>query len=127
MILSDTDIKAQRSMVCPFKYENVQPASIDLTLDTTFLICPPHANRFVPPIDLADPQDSYGMEPLVAMVDPDGVVLWPGEFCLGATAETVDIPFDIAGRIEGKSSLARLGLIIHAAGFIDPGFKGKLR
>lgn len=100
----------------------VQPASVDLRLGPSFRV---FHNHRVASIDLADPPSN-----LTEQVDIDEdtpFVIHPGEFVLGRTLERVRMPDDIVSRIEGKSSLGRLGLIVHAtAGFVDPGFEGTL-
>ena len=124
MLLSDRDICAQvqagRVSLDPWDAAMVQPASIDVRLDRYFRIFENH--RY----DAIDP--AADQSELTRMVSPDGdepFVLHPGEFALGATYEYVTLPDDIAARLEGKSSLGRLGLLTHStAGFIDPGFSG---
>jgi dCTP deaminase len=108
--------------VTPWDPEMVQPASIDLRLGASFRV---FHNFRVPAIDLADPPQ--GLTELVELADGESFVIHPGEFVLGRTEEQVEIPDDIVARIEGKSSIGRLGLIVHAtAGFVDPGFSGTL-
>jgi dCTP deaminase len=106
----------------PFDETMVQPASIDLRLGSSFRV---FHNHRIGAIDLADPPKN-----LTEHVEIDGgesFVIHPGEFVLGRTQEYVELPDDVVARIEGKSSLGRLGLIVHAtAGFVDPGFKGTL-
>lgn len=121
MFLPDHEIIALGStLVQPFRKEAVQPASIDLHLANEFMV-PEHFNDRC--VDLADPQEFMKM----VTVGSDGFVLHPGEFVLGVTEETVSLPDHIVGKMEGKSSLGRLGLVIHVtAGFIDPGFHGPL-
>ena len=100
----------------------VQPASIDLRLGTSFRV---FHNHRAAAIDLRDPPTNLTEEVVIEGEQP--FVIHPGEFALGRTEEYVEIPDDIVARIEGKSSLGRLGLIVHAtAGFVDPGFKGTL-
>jgi dCTP deaminase len=100
----------------------VQPASVDLRLGHSFRV---FHNYRTSAIDLRDPPTNL-TEPITIGED-EPFVIHPGEFCLGATLEYVAIPDDIVARIEGKSSLGRLGLIVHAtAGFCDPGWKGTL-
>ena len=98
----------------------VQPASVDVRLDRWFRL---FDNHKYPSIDPAEPQPELTR---LVEVEPDGpFILHPGEFVLGATYEFVTLPDDIAARLEGKSSLGRLGLLTHStAGFIDPGFAG---
>ena len=100
----------------------VQPASVDLRLGNSFRV---FHNYRASAIDLRDPPTNL-TEPITISPD-EPFVIHPGEFCLGATLEYVSIPDDIVARIEGKSSLGRLGLIVHAtAGFCDPGWRGTL-
>ena len=109
------------SLVKPFDKLAVEPASIDLRLSDQLLVPEFHKARF---IDLADPPKDF-MKPVT--IDADGYVLHPGDFVLGVTSETVMLPNHIVGKIEGKSSIGRLGLLVHiTAGFIDPGFVGPL-
>ena len=126
MILSDVTIRqeiaAGRIVIDPFDPHKVQPSSVDLTLDHRFLVFRNHTRAL---IDVKVPMDD--LTELVE-IDQDGVfLLHPGEFVLGSTAERIGIPDDLVGRLEGKSSLARLGLVIHStAGFVDAGFEGYL-
>ena len=100
----------------------VQPASVDLKLGTSFRV---FHNHRIQVIDLADPPT--GLTERVEVDTEEPFVIHPGEFVLGRTEEHVAIPDDVVARIEGKSSLGRLGLIVHAtAGFVDPGFTGTL-
>jgi dCTP deaminase len=100
----------------------VQPASVDLRLGDSFRV---FHNHKAEAIDLRDPPTNLTEE--VKVEDGEPFVIHPGEFCLGRTAEWVELPDDIVARIEGKSSLGRLGLIVHAtAGFCDPGWRGTL-
>jgi dCTP deaminase len=124
VLLSDRDIQAEinagRVIVDPYDKEMVQPSSIDVRLDRFFRV---FENHRYPHIDPATEQ----LE-LTRMVEPEGdepFILHPGEFVLGSSYEAVTLPDDIAARLEGKSSLGRLGLLTHStAGFIDPGFTG---
>lgn len=126
MILSDKDIKKYlvegKITIDPFFPECVQPASVDLHLDRTFLIFDT-VNHHI--IDVKEP-----VENLMRRVEIDETkpfILHPGEFALGATFEEVGVGDDVVGRLEGKSSLGRLGIIIHAtAGYLDPGNRLKL-
>jgi dCTP deaminase len=125
-VLSDGTIldlvTAGRIKVDPWDASMVQPASIDLRLGDSFRV---FHNHRITAIDLRDPPDNLTEE--VAPPAGEPFVIHPGEFCLGNTLEYVELPDDIVARIEGKSSLGRLGLIVHAtAGFCDPGFKGTL-
>lgn len=124
MLLSDRDIIAQvqakRVSLDPWDPAMVQPASVDVRLDKFFRV---FENHRYPVIDPAADQSELTRE----VVPPAGqaFVLHPGEFVLGSTYEYIKLPDDIAARLEGKSSLGRLGLLTHStAGFIDPGFQG---
>lgn len=124
MILSDRDIrKAIRSkklVIEPFEGECVQPSSYDLKLAGRVRV---FDNHKAGEIDVRNKQDISRM----VKINGEGFVLHPGEFILGSTVENFVIPRDLAGKLEGKSSLARLGLVIHAtAGYVDPGFEGQL-
>lgn len=124
MLLSDRDIRAQldsgRVRLTPYDPAMIQPASIDVRLDRGFRV---FENHKYPVIDPSQEQPE-----LTRAVSPKGdepFVLHPGEFVLAATYERVTLPDDVAARLEGKSSLGRLGLLTHStAGFIDPGFDG---
>jgi dCTP deaminase len=106
------------SLVQPFRQDCVEPASIDLHLSDEFLV-PDISN--VRCVDLNEPIDF--MKHVVVGIE--GFVLHPGEFILGVTEERVNLPDNVVGKIEGKSSLGRIGLMVHVtAGFIDPGFRG---
>ena len=124
MLLSDRDIRAQvasgRVAVEPFAPELVQPSSVDVRLDRYFRVFENHKYPHIDPsIEQAD------LTRLVTTEGDEPFVLHPGEFVLGSTFEVVTLPDDIAGRLEGKSSLGRLGLLTHStAGWIDPGFSG---
>lgn len=125
-VLSDATIlqyvQQGRIKVDPWDPHMVQPASIDLRLGDSFRV---FHNHRATAIDLRDPPSNLTEE--VVIPDGEAFVIHPGEFCLGRTLEWVQIPNDIVARIEGKSSLGRLGLIVHAtAGFCDPGFEGTL-
>jgi dCTP deaminase len=115
-------IEQGRIKVQPWDPKMVQPASIDLRLGDSFRVFHNHRTTA---IDLRDPPANLTEE--VVVPPGETFVIHPGEFCLGRTLEWVQIPDDIVARIEGKSSLGRLGLIVHAtAGFCDPGFEGTL-
>lgn len=124
VLLSDRDIRAQidagRVTLEPYDPAMIQPASIDVRLDRWFRL---FDNHRYPVIDPA--QDQSELTRLVEVPADEPFVLHPGEFALGATHELVTLPDDVAARLEGKSSLGRLGLLTHStAGFIDPGFTG---
>ena len=111
-----------RIVIDPWDPALVQPASVDLRLGDSFRV---FHNHRAAAIDLRDPPTNLTEEVVIEADEP--FVIHPGEFALGRTQEYVEIPDDIVARIEGKSSLGRLGLIVHAtAGFVDPGFKGTL-
>jgi dCTP deaminase len=106
----------------PWEQTMVQPASVDLRLGDSFRV---FHNHKITAIDLRDPPT--GMTEQIKVHEGEPFVIHPGEFCLGRTLERVSLPDDIVARIEGKSSLGRLGLIVHAtAGFCDPGWSGTL-
>ena len=124
MLLSDRDIRAEvdagRIGLEPYGPEMVQPSSIDVRLDRYFRV---FENHRYPHIDPALEQAELTREVQPETGEP--FILHPGEFALGSIYEVVTLPDDIAARVEGKSSLGRLGLLTHAtAGFIDPGFSG---
>ena len=124
MLLSDRDILAEidagRVALDPFDREMIQPSSIDVRLDKFFRV---FDNHKYPHIDPAADQSDLTRE--VEVGSDEAFILHPGEFVLGSTYELVTLPDDIAARLEGKSSLGRLGLMTHStAGFIDPGFSG---
>lgn len=122
--LIDTDYhRMGRKLVSPFDPAQVQPASYDVRLATRLLVA--HADK-VQTVDLREPLDTASMFDTFDM-GPGGFKLWPGDVCLASTAETVSVPADMLCSVEGKSSLGRVWLSIHAtAGFIDPGFTGKV-
>jgi dCTP deaminase len=126
VLLSDRDLRAEidagRLGIEPFDAKLLQPSSIDVRLDRFFRV---FVNTKYTHIDPSLQQDE-----LTSLVEPEGdepFVLHPGEFVLGSTFEQITLPDDLAGRLEGKSSLGRLGLLTHStAGFIDPGFSGHI-
>jgi dCTP deaminase len=125
-VLSDGTIRrlvaAGRIVVEPWDDALVQPASVDLRLGDSFRV---FHNHRVTAIDLREPPANLTEEVTIAADEP--FVIHPGEFCLGRTLEWVELPDDLVSRVEGKSSIGRLGLIVHAtAGFVDPGWKGTL-
>ncbi|HEV8253042.1 MAG TPA: dCTP deaminase [Candidatus Limnocylindria bacterium] len=126
MVLSDRDIRAEieagRIVIDPFIPEAVQPSSVDLHLDRRFRV---FRNSRYPFIDVR--ADQPELTELVEIGDDDPFILHPGEFVLGSTFERVGLPNDLVARLEGKSSLGRLGLLIHStAGYVDPGWEGNL-
>jgi len=124
VLLSDRDIRKElaggRVVLDPLDDAMVQPSSVDVRLDRFFRLFDNHKYAVIDPAE-----DQPDLTRLVE-VDGDGpFVLHPGEFVLGSTFETVTLPDDVAARLEGKSSLGRLGVLTHStAGFIDPGFSG---
>lgn len=130
MILSDRDLKARLQkgdlVVDPITDPElqIQPSSIDLRLSNTFVVYRlPH----VACIDARDPTSVEGYTETIEIPDGDGFVLQPGAFALGSTAEIVHIPNDLVARVEGRSSIGRIAVVVHAtAGFIDPGFQGRI-
>lgn len=124
VLLSDRDIRAEiddgRVVVDPYEEAMVQPSSVDVRIDRFFRL---FDNHKYPVIDPAAEQPD--LTRLVEVEQDEAFVLHPGEFVLASTFEVVTLPNDIAARLEGKSSLGRLGLLTHStAGFIDPGFSG---
>lgn len=126
MILSDRSIRAalaaKRIVVEPLDDRDVQPSSVDLRLDRYFRV---FRNDTTPFIDPKEPQED--LTEIVEMTENNAFILHPGEFVLGSTVERVVLPDDLVARLEGKSSLGRLGLLIHStAGFVDAGWDGHL-
>src|SRR4029453_18635557 len=126
MILSDRDIREQigsgRITIDPFDPTCVQPSSVDLHVDDQFRV---FANSRYPFIDVRE--EMPDLTELVQAKQDEPFILHPGEFVLGSTLERVRIPDDLVARLEGKSSLGRLGLLIHStAGYVDPGWDGYL-
>lgn len=124
MLLSDRDIRAQidagRVVLEPYDATLLQPSSIDVRLDRYFRLFDNHKYAVIDPAE-----DQPELTRFVDVGPDDPFVLHPGEFVLGSTLELVTLPDDVAARLEGKSSLGRLGLLTHStAGFIDPGFTG---
>jgi dCTP deaminase len=126
MVLSDRTIKeyllAGRIRIEPLDPDDIQPSSVDLHLGESFQV---FRNSRYPYIDPSREQE--GLMELVRASIEEPFVLHPGEFVLGTTVERIVLPDDIVGRLEGKSSLGRLGLLIHStAGYVDPGWDGRL-
>ena len=126
MILSDVDIRkeiaAGRIEIDPFDGSCVQPSSVDLHVDAQFRV---FANSRYPYIDVR--REMPDLTELVEVEPEEPFILHPGEFVLGSTLERVRLPDDLVARLEGKSSLGRLGLLIHStAGYVDPGWDGFL-
>jgi dCTP deaminase len=126
VVLSDNTIRSEidagRIVIDPYDPDLVQPSSVDVRVDNRFRV---FQNSRYPYIDVRQP-----MEDLTELVEVEGeepFILHPGEFVLGQTLERVTLPNDLVARLEGKSSLGRLGLLIHStAGFVDSGFSGNL-
>ena len=126
MLLSDRDIRAEiaanRVGVEPFEEAMIQPSSVDVRLDKFFRVFENHKYSVIDP---STEQAELTREVIAEGDEP--FILHPGEFVLASTYEVITLPDDIAGRLEGKSSLGRLGLLTHStAGFIDPGFSGHI-
>jgi dCTP deaminase len=126
MVLSDRSIRealdAGRIVIDPLGEGCIQPSSVDLHVDRYFRIFRNHTSRV---IDVREDQED--LTELVDIGDEDPLILHPGEFLLGSTSERVALPDDLVARLEGKSSLGRLGLLIHStAGFVDAGWDGHL-
>jgi len=124
VLLSDRDLRAElhagRVGLDPYDEGMIQPSSVDVRLDRYFRV---FENHRYPHIDPAEEQAD--LTRLVETGPDEAFILHPGEFALASTYEVITLPDDIAGRLEGKSSLGRLGLLTHStAGFIDPGFSG---
>lgn len=124
MLLSDRDIRAElaagRIGLDPLDLAMVQPSSVDVRLDRWFRLFDNHKYGHIDPAE-----DQPELTRLIEVAPDEPFILHPGEFVLGSTYETVTLPDDLAARLEGKSSLGRLGLMTHStAGFIDPGFSG---
>lgn len=126
MLLSDRDIAAEinsgRVKVEPYDSKMIQPSSVDVRLDRFFRVFENHKYESIDP-SLEQPD----LTREISVGADEFFILHPGEFVLASTYEVVTLPDDIAGRLEGKSSLGRLGLLTHStAGFIDPGFSGHI-
>ncbi len=126
MVLSDRTIRAEidagRIEIEPFDEDLVQPSSVDVRVDRRFRVF--HNARY-PYIDVRQPMED--LTELVEVANDEPFILHPGEFVLGQTLEHVTLPDDLVARLEGKSSLGRLGLLIHStAGFVDCGWEGNL-
>jgi dCTP deaminase len=126
VVLSDRTIRAEieagRIVFDPFDPGLIQPSSVDMRVDRRFRVF--HSSRH-PYIDVRKPMDD--LTELIEVAEDEPFILHPGEFVLGQTLERVRLPDDIVARLEGKSSLGRLGLLIHStAGFVDAGWEGNL-
>ena len=126
MVLSDKSIRDEiasgRIGIDPFSHDDVQPASVDLHLDDKVLV---FRNSTAPYVDLR--RDIPELNEMILIEDDEPFILHPGEFVLGNTLERITLSDSIVARLEGKSSLGRIGLLIHStAGFVDPGWDGNL-
>lgn len=125
-VLADRDIRARIQagsvVIEPYDDGDLQPSSVDLHLDRTFRV---FRNNRYPYIDPRQAQPD--ITEMVTVREDESFILHPGEFVLGQTLEWVELPDDLVARLEGKSSLGRLGLLIHStAGYVDPGWRGNL-
>jgi len=125
-VLSDRTIKEQlaagRIVIDPLDESAIQPASVDLRLDSSFRVFRVTTRPYV---DVRESLDD--LTELVTITGDEPFVLQPGAFCLATTHETITLPDDIVARVDGRSSLGRLGLLVHAtAGYVDPGWTGRL-
>jgi dCTP deaminase len=126
VVLSDRSIRAEieagRIDIDPFEERLIQPSSVDVRVDRSFRV---FHNQHYTHIDVR--KEMKDLTELVIKDDDEPFILHPGEFVLGATYERVGLPDDLVARLEGKSSLGRLGLLIHStAGYVDPGWEGTL-
>lgn len=126
MVLSDRDIKKQlqqgRICITPLDMDDIQPASVDVHLGSNFRIFKNSTQAFIDPL-----QTQEGLTESIDVEDGGIFVLQPGQFALGTTVERICVPCDILGKLEGKSSLGRIGLMIHStAGYVDPGWEGEI-
>jgi dCTP deaminase len=126
MVLSDRTIKEElakgRIVINPLDPENIQPASVDLCMDRRLLV---FRNTRRPYIDVRERMDD--LTEMIEIEGDEAFTLHPGEFVLASTVEHIEVPGDLVARLEGKSSLGRIGLVIHStAGYVDPGWKGRL-
>jgi dCTP deaminase len=126
MVLSDRSIREEltsgKLVIEPIAEDALQPASVDIRLDREFRVFRNHRDSY---IDVREPVEN--LTELETVADDQAFVLHPGEFVLGSTLERITLPDDLVARVEGKSSLGRLGLLVHAtAGYVDPGWDGHL-
>lgn len=126
MVLSDKTIrelvKSKKLLIFPFDPQLIQPSSYNLRLANKFRIFKNAQQAF---LDVREPVADFMEE--ITIKDDQPIIIHPREFILGETVEYFEIPNDLVGRLEGKSSLGRLGIIIHStAGYVDPGFRGTL-
>ncbi|MFZ2756127.1 MAG: dCTP deaminase [Atopobiaceae bacterium] len=126
MVLSDRDIKAElasgRIVIDPLVEANVQPASVDVRLGSNFRVFRNSTHTCIDPLS-----EQPDLTESIDVPEGETFVLHPGQFALGTTYERISVPDDVLGKLEGKSSLGRLGLMIHStAGYVDPGWEGEL-
>ena len=126
MVLSDKSIKEElangRIKIDPLGESCIQPASVDVHLDKEILV---FRNSVRPYVDIKENMDD--LTEILTIKDDKPFMLHPGEFVLGSTLENIGLPGDLVARLEGKSSLGRIGLLIHStAGYVDPGWQGHL-
>ncbi len=126
MVLSDRDIKREmqqgRIIIEPLQLKDVQPASVDVRLGSNFRIFRNSTHTYIDPL-IEQPD----LTEEVIVPEGESFILHPGQFALGTTLERIVLPDDILGKLEGKSTLGRLGLMIHStAGYVDPGWDGEL-
>lgn len=126
MVLSDRSIKEEiakgRIIIDPLDPDLIQPASVDIRLGKKILVFKRHSSGY---IDVKEEQE--GLTEEIELKEDEAFYIHPGEFILASTLEYIAIPEDIVARLEGKSSLGRLGLLIHStAGYVDPGWRGHL-
>lgn len=124
MLLSDQEIEVlvegKQIGITPYRPECLNPASVDLTLHPTIRV----PNILCDMVDVEEVQEGYTQ---VHEMDEDGYVLDPGDFILASTCEVVELPDDLVARVEGKSSIGRIGVAVHVtAGYVDPGFRGQV-
>lgn len=126
MVLSDRDIKREmeqgRIVIEPLQIKDVQPASVDVRLGSNFRIFRNSIHTYIDPLT-----EQSDLTEEVVVPEGEAFILHPGQFALGTTLERIALPDDILGKLEGKSTLGRLGLMIHStAGYVDPGWDGEL-
>ncbi len=126
MVLPDRDIKREmeqgRIVIEPLQIKDVQPASVDVRLGSNFRIFRNSIHTYIDPLT-----EQPDLTEEVVVPEGEAFILHPGQFALGTTLERIALPDDILGKLEGKSTLGRLGLMIHStAGYVDPGWDGEL-
>lgn len=126
MVLSDRDIRAEieagHIVIEPLVEGNIQPASVDIRLGRNFRVFRNSTHTYIDPL-----KKQPDLTESIDVAEGDSFILHPGQFALGTTLERIALPADILGKLEGKSTLGRLGLMIHStAGYVDPGWDGEL-